>query len=198
MKIMIQNARIGFAHGIFKASALEDNQQPKYGADFIIEDGRTKVFIVNPDKTRKLASMKDIMLAVADEAKKGKGQAFLEDLEASKKCHRNGDRRTDKNGEVYDGYEGNWYVTAKSVARPSVFDRDKTPLTEADGKPYSGCYVNATMDIYANTVKQKQGVFAGLTGVQFAADGDAFGGGSPATAGDFDDLSDGADGDDLG
>lgn len=200
MKINILNARIGFAHGIFKASALEEGQTPKYGADFIIGKD-TKIVIVNEDKSRTSSTMRQVMLTVANEAWKGKGEDVLADLEASKKCFRNGDRRVNKSGEIYDGYEGNTYVTAKSTVRPTVLGRRKEPITEADGKIYSGCYVNAIISIYANTVPKKKGVFAGLEGVQFVADGEAFGGGGPAKEDDFADLgdyADGADSDDLG
>ena len=36
MKLKVTNTRVGFAHGLFKASAFEEGQQAKYGADFIL------------------------------------------------------------------------------------------------------------------------------------------------------------------
>ncbi len=195
MKIMITNARVAFAHGLFKPSAIEEGQQPKFGADFIIEDDSV-VYEIKADKTKVKTTMPAAMLAVANDAWKGKGAAMLEDLEHSKKCHRKGDRRVNKAGDIYDGFEGKMYVTAKAVARPGVYDRARQPVTADDGVVYSGCYVNAIFDLYANTDPKRKGVFAGLTGVQFVKDGDSFGGGAPARADDFDDL--GADGpDDL-
>lgn len=188
MEVKITNARISFAHGLFKATAMEEGQTPKFGADFILQDG-AKVF-KKTDAGWVEAPIKDIMLAVANEAWKGKGAEMLGDLEASKKCYRNGDKRRNKAGDTYEGYEGCWYVTAKNATRPTVVDRNRNPVQESDGVVYSGCYVNVIFDLYAVTDPKRKGVFAGLKGVQFAKDGDAFAGGSVAKADAFDDLGD--------
>lgn len=194
MKLKAVNVRVAFAQGLFKATALEEGQQAKFGADFIYNKN-TKLFQIVPDKTVKPITMAEAMLAVAGETWKGKGAEMLEDLEASKKCYRNGNRRTNKSGEVYEGYEDSWYVTAKSPARPTLFHNaanGKIPLTEADGVIYSGCYVDVIFDLYGNSQPKKKGVFASLKGVQFREDGDAFSGGAPVTADDFGDIAEGS------
>ena len=196
MKIMITNARIAFAHGLFTASALEEGQQPKYGADFIIQDDSV-VTEIKADKSKVKTTMKEAMLTVANEAWKGKGASMLEDLEASKKCYRNGNKRVNKSGDTYEGFEDHWYVTAKSASRPGTYNRDRSPVTKDDGVIYSGCYVTVIFDLYANTDPKRKGVFAGLTGVQFIKDGDSFGGGGVAKADEFEDLSSGSDAGDL-
>lgn len=196
MKLKITNARVAFAHGLFKASAVEEGQQAKFGADFILEP-ESKVFEMTADKKLVPTTMKDAMLKVANETWKGRGAEMLEDLEASKKCHRNGNRRVNKSGDVYEGFEDRWYVTAKAATRPGLYNLDKSPVAEEDGVIYSGCYVNVIFDLYGNSQPKKKGVFAGLTGVQFAKDGDSFGGGGAAKADDFDDLSTGAGADDF-
>lgn len=197
MKLMIQNARVSFANGLFTATALEEGQTKKFGADFIIDD-KTTVLEVRADGSKVKTTLKAAELAVANEAKKGKGQEWLDDLEASKKSYRNGNKRKNKSGEVYEGYEGRWYVTAKNATRPTLLDKGRQPVTEEDGVIYSGCYVNVSMDLYANTVPKRQGVFAGLKGVQFAGDGDSFGGGGgTARADEFDEVTEGADADDI-
>jgi hypothetical protein len=188
MEIKIVNARVSFAHGLFKATAMEEGQQPKFGADFILQE-ESQVFKKVEDKWV-AATVKDVMLAVANEAWKGKGAEILGDLEASKKCYRNGDKRRSKSGDVYEGYEGHWYITAKNATRPTVVDRNRAPVQESDGTVYSGCYVNVIMDIYAVTDPKRKGVFAGLRGVQFSKEGDAFAGGGVAKADAFDDLGD--------
>lgn len=196
MRLKVTNARIAFAHGLFKASAIEEGQQEKFGADFILE-ADTKVFTQKADKSWEATTMDAAMLAVANDTWKGRGKEMLADLEASKKCYRDGNKRVNKSGEVYDGYEGKKYITAKSPTRPALFDRARQPLTEADGVIYSGCYGTVIFDLYGNSQPKKKGVFAGLTGVQFVRDGDAFGGGAPSKADDFDDLGDGADANDM-
>ena len=202
-KLKMTNCRVGFAHGLFKARAMEDGQQAKYGADFI-ETQETKVFEQNADKSWSPTTLKAAQLAVANEAWKGKGAEVIEDLEASKKAYRNGNKRKNKDGEVYEGYEDTWYVTAKSPTKPKLFNRrpknedgSDNLVTEESGVIYSGCYATVTFDLYANTQAKTKGIFAGLLGAQFVKDGDSFGGGGSAKADDFDDLGDGADADDM-
>ena len=115
----------------------------------------------------------------------------------------------------YDGYEGVWALSAVNKARPLVLDRvpyktdangkpilradgtkEPNELTPADGKPYAGCYVNATVDIWVQS-GEYPGIRCSLLGVQFARDGEAFSGGQRATADDFDDLGDTGEDDDL-
>lgn len=88
----------------------------------------------------------------------------------------------------YAGYEGNRFFKATNTSRPTVIDRDRSPLVAADGKPYSGCYVNVSVDFYAYENNGK-GIAASLKGVQFVKDGDAFTGGGVASAEDFEDLA---------
>ncbi len=58
----------------------------------------------------------------------------------------------------------------------------------ADGKPYSGCYVNGIVDIWAQDNGFGRRLNATLKGVQFVKDGDAFSGGTAVSADAFDDL----------
>ena len=115
-----QRPRFFSANGLYKASAFEAGQEEKYGADFIITD-TTQVYEVKPDGTKVKTTLKAAELAVANDAWKGKGTTVLEDLEASKKAYRNGNKRKNKNGEVYEGYEGNWYITAKNKTCPTCW-----------------------------------------------------------------------------
>lgn len=97
-----------------------------------------------------------------------------------------------------DGYEGNLFLNAYNAVRPTVVDRDTTPLVAADGKPYSGCYVVAILDVWAQDNQYGKKINAQLQGVQFFKDGDAFaGGGKAADAGDFAPIAEGADAEDL-
>ena len=95
------------------------------------------------------------------------------------------------------GFEGAYFCDA--AARPSPRDRPRPHRTERNvGRPYAGCFVNATVDIWPMANGSGLGIWAALTGVQFVKDGDAFTGGRPADPDEFDDLSDqGAEVDDL-
>ena len=192
VKLHIKGARLSFANGLFTASSLEDNQTKKFGCDLILVPG-AEVLEVLPDGTKRKTTIEAAMLKVADEAWKGKGKAMLAALEASKKCHRDGDLKTDKAGEPRDGYAGNWFITAKNAQRPGTYARDGSPVTAEDGVVYSGCYVYGIVELYANVQPTKKGVFASLLGVRFERDGDAFGGGGTAASDDFDPATDAAD-----
>lgn len=97
----------------------------------------------------------------------------------------------------YGGYEGMFFVNASNPVRPTVIDRDRSPLTMADGKPYGGCYVNAIVDVWPQDNKFGKRINAKLLGVQFVKDGDAFSAGSTiASADQFDEVDEGADAED--
>jgi hypothetical protein len=71
-----------------------------------------------------------------------------------------------------------------------VIDRDKTPLTSADGRPYAGCFVNASVELWAQDNNFGKRINASLRGVQFFKDGDAFSGGGAASDDEFDSVED--------
>jgi hypothetical protein len=106
----------------------------------------------------------------------------------------------DGNAKDSAGYEDHFYIAcrAKPSQRPTVVNRDRTPLTEADGVIYGGCYVNAVIEIWAQGNEYGKRINAQVTGVQFLKDGDSFGGGAgPASADEFDDLGQGADAEEI-
>lgn len=96
-----------------------------------------------------------------------------------------------------DGYADNWFISARAKRRPTIVNFDRTPLDQADGKPYGGCYVNLLVEFFAYA-KGNKGVGCDLRGVQFLRDGDAFAGGSAAADTDeFDEIGAPAETDDL-
>lgn len=182
IELMLKNVRLSFPE-LFKPTQFQGTGDAKYRAHFII-----------PKNHPQMKEIQEAILAAATAEWKTKAPAIVKSLQGNdmKFCLRSGDSKPD-----YDGYEGNMYVAAASKVRPTVIDRNKAPLTEEDGKPYGGCYVNVKLDVYA-TSKMGNGIFMGLKGVQFCGDGDAFkGGGSPASVDDFDDIATGSDAEDL-
>ena len=108
---------------------------------------------------------------------------------AEKKAMKVKDRLALHDGDTktqYAGYEGMFYVSAGNKVRPTVIDRDRSPLTAQDGKPYAGCYVNASIELWAQDNTFGKAINASLRGIQFAADGEAFSGGGSADADEFD------------
>lgn len=135
------------------------------------------------------------ILQVATEKWGKKAQNKIDEFRPVKQqfCLRDGDKVD------YEGAEGMMVLTAnrdESKGRPLVIDRDKSPLAAKDGRPYSGCYVNGSVEIWAMD-GENSGVWCTLRGVQFNRDGDSFSGGSKADLDEFDVLTDGADAEDL-
>tara|TARA_R110000782_G_scaffold154963_1_gene247251 strand:- start:192 stop:713 length:522 start_codon:yes stop_codon:yes gene_type:complete len=97
-----------------------------------------------------------------------------------------------KDGEFveYDGYANAMSIKAGSNRRPTIIDRDKTPLVEDDNKPYAGCYVNAVLELWFQDNSYGKRVNCNLTGIQFVKDGEAFGAGNQDSSDEFDDISD--------
>lgn len=143
-----------------------------------------------------------------------KWKSYLENIVVDPKaCFKVDGKRKD-----YAGYEGMWALTAHRDAkkgRPLVLDTDKSPIylgRNADaskgessndtyvskaGRIYSGCYVNMQIQIWAQDNAQGKGIRAELLGVQRVKDGDAFSGGAAPDESAFEEITDGADSDDL-
>lgn len=157
-------------------------------------------FIVDPADKATVKKLDEAMLAVAKEKWGAKAQQVFDNLVKTGKKPEVGfvkEPYKNKDGDAYDGFEDMFYVTAKTSTRPLLIDRDKTPLVQSDGRPYSGCKAIIQVEFWAQDNKWGRGIRAQLKGLQFHSDGDAFSGGAPASADDFDDIADGVDADDL-
>lgn len=174
--VMLNDVRLAFP-SLFKATSFKPEDPKKYGATFLLE----------PD-SENVKKVKKAMVAAAEEKWPGKGVAMVKQLVAGNRvCLRSGDEKSD-----YDGFEGMVFVSTNNPKRPTVFDRDRTPLAEEDGRIYAGCYVNARVEVWAQDSHQwGKRLNASVIGVQFVRDGEPFGGGAaPATADDFPELED--------
>jgi hypothetical protein len=180
MKIKLSGVRLSFP-GLWKAEPFKPGDDPKFKATFLVEKDSALDKAVN-----------EAIIETAKAKWGAKATSVLKGMtnNPNKYCYQDGDTKS------YDGYEGMMALSAKNGKRPLVIDRDRTTLTEADGKPYAGCYVNASVEFFAYE-NSGNGISASLLGVQFLKDGDAFGGGSIATEDDFDELEEGADADDV-
>ncbi len=163
-KIHLKNVRLSFP-SIFHRSVFE-GKEGKYEATFLIDkdDEKTKAKI---DKAI-AAAIKEANVKVPSD----------------KRCLKDGDE------SEYGGYEGNWSIKAANGKRPTLIDRDKTPVTEDDDILYAGCYVNAIIDIWIQNNTYGKRANANLYGIQFVKDGETFGQGPVDVTDDFDDLED--------
>jgi len=163
---------------IFRAVEFKTGDgKPRFNATFLVEPGSENDLKIRTEIKR-----------VANEAYGKKAEAYLKQWDGNSQKF----AYLDGNTKEYDGYADMMFLSCHSQVRPGVFDLDKTPLVEEDGRPYAGCYVDAIVNIYAQT-GENPGIRGAFSGIRFRADGDAFGGGCSAKADDFADITEGAE-----
>ena len=181
MKLKLSNVRLAFP-ALFEAKTVNGEGEPAFSAVFLLDPADPQIKAIN--------AAIDI---VAKDKFGAKADTILKAMRAADKtCLHDGDSKAD-----YAGFPGNMFISARSKSRPLVISADKSPLTAADGKPYAGCYVNASIELWAQDNSFGKRVNAQLRGVQFLKDGDAFAGGGAASEDEFDDVAEGATADDL-
>lgn len=172
MKVVLKGARLAFAN-IWEPKTFNGQGEAACNASFILDPVSQKAEIDKVIETIK---------QVATEKWNAKAPEMLKSLQAKGDlCLHSGDTKSE-----YDGFAGKMFVSARNKARPVVVDQQKNPLTSADGKPYSGCYVNVSLDIWAQDNGYGKRINAKLLAIQFSADGDAFAGGAAFADEDFD------------
>lgn len=182
MIIKLSNVRLAFPE-LFEAKTVNGEGEPAFSAAFLIEKDDPQI-----------AGIKSAINAVGKEKWGAKADENLKKLIA-------GDRTALHDGNLksdYAGFADMFYISARNKTRPLVVDRNHTkdnpkPLNQADGKPYAGCYVNASIELWVQDNKYGKRINASLRGVQFVKDGDAFSGGGSAKVDEFDDLTEGAE-----
>jgi hypothetical protein len=181
MKLTLKNVRLAFP-ALFEAKTVNGEGKPAFSACLLIDP-----------KDPQIAKINEAIDKTGADKWGAKAPALVAGMrKADKVALHDGDLKA-----TYDGFPGMLYISARNPVRPTVLDADKTPLVEADGKPYAGCYVNAVLELWAQDNNYGKRINATLMGVQFSRDGDAFAGGGAASEDDFDDVSNGATADDL-
>jgi hypothetical protein len=152
MKIKIQNARLSFP-SLYQHAVFGGESTGKFEATFIL-DKVEHADVIAQIQAASVALQKDVIKAK---------------VPADKICLKDGD-----DGDRPE-YAGKMTLKASTKKRPLVIDRDKTPLTADDNKPYSGCYVNGIITLWGQNNNFGKRVNAQLDGVQFWNDGEPFG-----------------------
>lgn len=189
-KVKLNNVRCAFLSTLWEP------------AEFKAGDGRFRrsaTFLIEKGSDNDKAVQKEIK-AVATAVWGIKAEKQLKDLapQSNKFCYTF--EKSNKDGDIFEGFEGMMALSGnRGVAKGPilVLDQDaRTVLDENSGKLYAGCFVNATVDVWA-----QKGEFAGIRcvpiGIQYVSEGDAFTGAPPARMDDFDDLTDGASADEV-
>lgn len=193
--VMLRNVRLSFP-SLWKPTASVESNEPKlrYRASYIIDPN-------TPDGKKNIEACKAAVRAVEMEALPSmmKNGYREPEYDINRKFFRKPGEgcRNKTTGEIFDGFEGMWHVKTTGERKPRIVDLNPNrELTEADGRPYPGCYVNALVNFYVMSPSSKDkgglGLFASTSHVQFFREGEAFGVVFEDAASVFDDLS-GAD-----
>jgi hypothetical protein len=155
IKLTKRPVRLSYPN-LFTAKAGPDGGKPTYSAVFLL------------DKKQNAEDIRAIQAGIAQIVKEGlKGKHPGPD----RICLRDGSAKPDT-----EGYgPGVMFISARNEKRPGVVDQQLTPLTAEDGKPYAGCYVYATVRLWAQDNQFGRRVNASLRNVQFVRDGEPFG-----------------------
>jgi len=168
--IMLPNVRLSFPK-LWTPSAFREGQQARYEAAFLLDPASKahKKVISKITETAETLLLEAFKGKIPDTVECCFGYSDASPIEIGSLEWR-GKKKS------YDGYEGMFYLTsANSKMRPTVVDQKRAPLVEADGRPYPGCMVNGTVTLWVQDNEFGKRVNANLRGVQFVADGEAFG-----------------------
>jgi len=168
--IKLNNVRLSYPQ-LFTARAMEEGKTPVYSASLIMDKKQHAALIAQIEKLTERTALEE----------------FKRKVPLKRVPLHDGNDKADK-----DGYGDEvMYLNATNTKRPVVVDGDLTPLTAQDSKPYGGCYVNATVRIFAyDHPKGGKGVSAQLRGIQFVKDGPSFGAAPVNAEEEFEAVSD--------
>lgn len=197
--VKLNRVRLSFTDGIKVKS------RPKG-----VDDGKEKHscnIIIPSDHPQAGALLKACVAAIEESGAQqwGKPDAWKSIQEDNPKrvCFKKGERFKNEDGEIYDGYEGNYAFSATGPKggdeRPKLLDRHKRDVAEADILDvfYSGSYADVIVSFFG-TDKGGRGIFAQVNGIRSHQEGDRLaGGGITVTKDMFDDLPDDNAFDDL-
>jgi len=169
-KIKVARTRLSFP-SLFKTAKFGEEDTGKFEATFVLD---------------KVKHAKEIKL-IQDAMAKMLADAKMK-VPADKLCLKDGDESSRPE------FAGAYTIKASTKKRPVVIGKDRAPLVEGDNIIYAGCFVNCIFSLWLQDNKFGKRVNAQLDGVQFAADGDAFGDAGIAVD-EFDAFGDAADGD---
>jgi hypothetical protein len=171
MKLKLNNVRLSYP-ALFEPKAGPEGGDPKYSAAFIMD---------RDNNAPEITAIRDGILAVAKDTwgepnvkwhdgklmlKKSDGKALI-----VKTCLRDGAEKPDS-----PELDNAMFFNASSKNPVPVVDRDpRVHLNAASGRPYGGCYVNASVRLWVQDNAFGKRVNCALSAVQFAGEGKAFG-----------------------
>ena len=167
-KVVTTEVRFSYCH-VFKPTAIEEGQTPKYSVSILIDKGDTAL----------LEQVKSAIKAAYEAGVASKFGGKKPTKGTWKNPLRDGDVERPDNEE----YEGMWFLNASSTTAPGVIDTKGKPLTSDDF--YSGCYGKASINFYAFNKAGNKGIACGLNNLLKLRDGDALGAEKASATSDF-------------
>ena len=193
--VQLKRVRLSFSSLDEKRATVEDGE-PKHGFNVILEKDSP---YYNENKRKVEAALAAAgLVAFKDE---GRWKAVQED-NPKRVCYREGRRFKNKEGKIYDGYDGNWAVTCGTPKKgqqlpKKMIDRHKRAVsgkTDIADVFYNGVVCDVFLSFFG-TDKGGQGFFNTCDAIRSWQEGDHMGGGILVDDSDFDDADD--DEDDL-
>ena len=171
-RVMLSGVRLAFPV-LAKPEQFNGTGNPRFSATLLIEKN-------SQIHKNVLAALR---LAAAVKWGEAKADAAVKGLTAGNKIALiDGDAKAN-----YDGFEGNMALSAHSQenAPPRLVDGQRNLLPQNTPLIYAGCYVNASVEIWAQDNQWGKRLNAQLRGVQFVRDGDSFSAARPASVDEF-------------
>ena len=186
MKVIVKNATLGF-NDLFKAKPVKGSDVLKFSATLIVNERTSIVYTVDGEK--KIAKP-DVLQAISEKVIKEKFNGKLP-AKAQNWLYNKADGTTTREkyindeGEFWAGIDENsWYISASKPeektknGKMTVLNQIKKPIEANEGILFSGCEVNAVIDIYAFDATDKnggKGATASLEGIQLVKAGEPLG-----------------------
>lgn len=169
VNLTLNNVRLSFPALWEPRKGPDANSKASYQAAFILD---------KKENAAEITAAKNAIAQIVKEAFKGKAPP--------KVALRDGAEKGDM-----DGYgDGVMFINARSDKRPLVVDRKLRPLDAESDVPYAGCYVNATIRLWAQDNQYGKRINAQLRAVQYVRGGQPFGEGAVDINKEFKELPD--------
>ena len=190
--IRLDNIILSFTDSLYEKAKTAEDAIPKYNFNVIVPTG----------EKHSEANLAKIQAAVKAAGEQKWGNPDIHKVISEKNpmrvCFRKGERFSNAEGQVYEGYAGNWGISCgcpgKGQKRPKpLLDRHKREVEEKDIPDvfYSGTRGDVFLEFYG-TEKGGNGIFCTAASVRSLQEGERIGGGGIKVSADmFEDAPEG-------